>query len=931
MNYKLASAMVILASITSIDSDSYAAPALPLLQQSSLAYKGAFRVPKGKYGASTKSYSMSYGGNSLTFNPKNNSLFVLGHLDSEKMLLEMSIPPVVNSNTLTSLNTASVIQGSVDITAGVGYDKLGAGSTAVPNGGRPGSLLVYNDKLIGNSWAYYDGSSQAVDSHFTANLDWSAGTGFSGFYSVGVNPENPASANGGFVGGYMGRVPLEWQADFGGPVLTGLGGTPVITRSSFGPAASVFDPSNLGVSDVPATMLVGYPSSHRTLGDYTKGNLIYNSTTEVRGVVFPEGTSTVLFFGRHGLGADNYGAGTNYTGHTTYGPATSILSEVGRTATSVPNTCGSAVIAGADVCSYDPADSSKGVHGFPYVYRIWAYDAAELAKVKNGTINPSTGVAYQPWDVVPYGVWDLPLPFGINQARINSATYDPSTQRIYIAQEAGDKPNLEPFPLIHVFEVQTAALPDATAPSAFITFPADTATVSGNVSVKVAATDNVGISRVDYYLNNGTGTTLIGSSSSYPYSHSLDTTALVDGSYTIYAEAFDQAGNVGHAPSIVVSVKNASSKPAPDTTVPKVTSFSMPGTATALKANITALTGSDNVAVTGYLITESASPVPSVSAAGWTTTAPTSFTFSGAGVKTAYAWAKDAAGNLSNGLGVTVTITLPDTSAPSLSAFTMPAAATTLAVPVSTLSASDNVGVTGYLVTETSSAPTATASGWTSSAPQSFTFASTGSRTAYAWAKDAAGNVSAAKSATVTITLPDTTAPAVSAFAMPATANTTRMTVSNFTATDNVGVTGYLISESATAPKASAAGWSSSAPTSFTFAGSGSRTAYAWAKDAAGNVSVSRADSVVIDTAIPVISNVSVTAATSSVTIKTSATDNIAVTKLQVYVDSVLRKDVAASSVSDVWPVTFKGNHTILVKAFDAAGNVRSQSVNFYK
>ena len=39
-----------------------------------------------------------------------------------------------------------------------------------------------------------------------------------------------------------------------------------------------------------------------------------------------------------------------------------------------------------------------------------------------------------------------------------------------------------------------------------------------------------------------------------------------------------------------------------------------------------------------------------------------SFTFSGAGVKTAYAWAKDASGNVSSAHSAAVTITLPDTT-----------------------------------------------------------------------------------------------------------------------------------------------------------------------------------------------------------------------------------------------------------------------------
>lgn len=87
------------------------------------------------------------------------------------------------------------------------------------------------------------------------------------------------------------------------------------------------------------------------------------------------------------------------------------------------------------------------------------------------------------------------------------------------------------------------------------------------------------------------------------------------------------------------------------------------------------------------------------------------------------------------------------------------------------------------------------------------------------------------------LTATDTTSPVVTSFTMPATATTTAVAVTSFTATDNVAVTGYLITENATIPLLSDSGWSASAPTLFTFSGAGTRTAYAWAKDGAGNIS----------------------------------------------------------------------------------------------
>ena len=94
-----------------------------------------------------------------------------------------------------------------------------------------------------------------------------------------------------------------------------------------------------------------------------------------------------------------------------------------------------------------------------------------------------------------------------------------------------------------------------------------------------------------------------------------------------------------------------------------------------------------------------------------------------------------------------------DSTAPTVTAFAIPATSASLTVAITTFTATDAVGVTGYLVTESSTVPAASAAGWTASAPATYTFATEGSKTLYAWAKDAAGNVSSALSATVAITL----------------------------------------------------------------------------------------------------------------------------------------------------------------------------------
>jgi len=93
--------------------------------------------------------------------------------------------------------------------------------------------------------------------------------------------------------------------------------------------------------------------------------------------------------------------------------------------------------------------------------------------------------------------------------------------------------------------------------------------------------------------------------------------------------------------------------------------------------------------------------------------------------------------------------------------------------------------------------------------------------------------------------------PAVTAFSIPATSTSLTVPITTFTATDNVPITGYLVTESTTPPSASASGWSAAPPTSYISATEGTKTLYAWAKDSASVVSNSLSASVTISTASP--------------------------------------------------------------------------------
>jgi hypothetical protein len=93
-----------------------------------------------------------------------------------------------------------------------------------------------------------------------------------------------------------------------------------------------------------------------------------------------------------------------------------------------------------------------------------------------------------------------------------------------------------------------------------------------------------------------------------------------------------------------------------DAVVPTITSFSVLPTAGSLTVSVTSFSATDNIAVTGYKLTESSS-VPNPDEAGWSVVPLTWYTFSSGGSKVLYAWAKDEAGNVSQNKNVLINLT----------------------------------------------------------------------------------------------------------------------------------------------------------------------------------------------------------------------------------------------------------------------------------
>lgn len=372
----------------------FAAPAdQPLLTQSSLTYVGAFRLPLG----SSDQTTFAWGGTSMAFNPAKNSLYIVGH-DWYQRTAEVSIPSQLGTGSLSSLPTATFLQQFSDSLEG----KMNQINPSDPNSKKIGSQLVYNNKLYIGAWSYYDGAGTQNVSQFVRPLSLSPSGQVTGPVKVGATYP-------GWVDMYAGTIPPEWQSIFGGPALTGGCCASIISAQSLGPSVSVFNPADVGSKNpVPATLLVGYPYSNPTLGTWEGNgspNPIYNMATFIKGVVFPQGSRSVLFFGSTGLGTPCYGTGAQ--------------------------------------CN-DLDGSSKGTHSYPYTGYVWAYDANDLLMVKNGQ--------KKSWEIRPYSTWQLNLPFSGGQERVGGAVYDPANQLIYVLGEHGDGDS----PVVQVYKLSLA-------------------------------------------------------------------------------------------------------------------------------------------------------------------------------------------------------------------------------------------------------------------------------------------------------------------------------------------------------------------------------------------------------------------------------------------------------------------------------------------
>ena len=521
-------------------------------------------------------------------------------------------------------------------------------------------------------------------------------------------------------------------------------------------------------------------------------------------------------------------------------------------------------------------------------------------------------------DGAAVGAEDTSSPYGVNWNTIGVA--DGAHNLTARARDAaGNTTTSASIPV-------TVANTDTTPPQVSVTSPASGSQVNDTIAIAAAASDNVGVAGVQFFVD---GAAVGAEDTTSPYGVNWNTTTVANGAHSLTARARDAAGNFTTSAAIPVTVNN------PDTTAPQV-SMTAPASGSQVNATIAlAATASDNVGVAGVTflvdgVAVGAEDTTSPYGVNWNTTTVAD------GAHNLTARARDAAGNTTTSVSVSVNVANSDTTAPQVS-MTAPASGSQVNATIAlAATASDNVGVTGvtFLVDGAAVGAEDTTSPY--GVNWDTTTVANGSHNLTARARDAAGNTTTSAAVAVTVNNPDTTAPQVSMTA-PASGSQVNATIAlAATASDNVGVAGvtFLVdgvavgAEDTTSPYG--VNWNT------TTVADGAHNLTARARDAAGNTTTSAIVPVTVnnnpDTTAP---QVSMTAPASgsqvnaTIALAATASDNVGVAGVTFLVDGVaVGAEDTTSPYGVNWNTTSVANgaHNLTARARDAAGNTTTSA-----
>lgn len=425
-----------------------------LLSATDFTYLGAFKIGEDAHGSLGDIWA--YGASQMCGNVYEDptygkTLFIKGRLSGHQVdhvasVGQVSIPALLNPDSVgyAGLNTAPFRRGFVDASNGMA-------STIKGNENGYGSLVHWGGKLIGFEAIAYDSGTQINKAAWVGNLDLTTSgvTGPYGFTAIGAGIRTFA--------GYACPIPSEWRASLGGTILAGDSVRDILASgATAGPTAHILDGDALAAQPSAATAIANQPLlyydyDHQRIGAYDPVSRGWTGTTNVAGqvingvavhdltftveenstqytlppyepasiytgVLFPDGTRTIVFFACRGLGTWHYGD---------------------------PDDDGFS----------DPANSEKGNHTYPYTMYGLFYDVNDLLAVKAST--------KLPYEVNPYAAWAFKPPTYTGFVNAQGAggyhggcAWDVATRRMYITAR-GYYGGTENDAIVHCYSVGT--------------------------------------------------------------------------------------------------------------------------------------------------------------------------------------------------------------------------------------------------------------------------------------------------------------------------------------------------------------------------------------------------------------------------------------------------------------------------------------------
>ena len=119
------------------------------------------------------------------------------------------------------------------------------------------------------------------------------------------------------------------------------------------------------------------------------------------------------------------------------------------------------------------------------------------------------------------------------------------------------------FGLSPVITVTVDTLIDNIPPVIDVVNPPDGQTVSGNINIVAEASDNIGVDRVEFFIDGFLRETV----TTPPYNYLWDTSQENAGGHNLHARAFDLSGNSGVSPVITVTVDSLIDNIPPDVNI----------------------------------------------------------------------------------------------------------------------------------------------------------------------------------------------------------------------------------------------------------------------------------------------------------------------------------------------------------------------------